>query len=163
MKSHCIFAGCERPASVRGLCPAHYHAFWRAGKKEPPPDSPTVLAAGPIRAALLHQHLPTLAKVAGVSQVHLYGIRRGSFLPTAKMIAKIKRGMRYLTDKQGVAPDLVEWTRAQGDKIGVRELAHKAGVSYVALTRYLARRGDVTTSRTAQRLARYRKKTVSSA
>jgi hypothetical protein len=27
----------------------------------------------------------------------------------------------------------VEWTRAQGDKIGVRELARKAGVSYVAL------------------------------
>jgi hypothetical protein len=71
--------------------------------------------------------------------------------------------MRYLTDKQGVAPDLVEWTRAQGDKIGVRELARKAGVSYVALTRYLARRGDVTTSRTAQRLAKYRKKTVSGA
>ena len=134
---------------------------WRRKQQPPrPQESPKLLAGAPLRLALVNQHLLIVAKAAGVSRGYLKEIRDGTFVPTPETKAKIEQAIQHLKDDYGMMPDLLEWTRAESAKIGAHDLACQAGVSYLALARYLSGRRDPAKFRTAQKLAKYRKKMV---
>ena len=114
-----------------------------------------------IRIAMLEQNMLRLAEMCGITSDYLYLVRDGRYLPSAKILGRIELGLKRLREQRKAAGDLIGWARSQAASIGVPELARRAGVSLVALSRFLARAGRVerfSMSRVEKTLARYREK-----
>jgi hypothetical protein len=166
---HCEVDGCGELVLARGLCARHYMAQRRMARREEQEARAwgarhaarisREFLAQRIRVAMLEQKMRRLAEMCGLTPDNLYLIRDGRYLPSAKTLGRIELGLRRLREQREAAGDLIDWVRAHAASIGLPELARRAGVSLIALSRFLARADRVersSMSRVEKKLARYR-------
>ena len=168
---HCDVDACGELVLARGLCARHYMVQRRMARRDEREAGAwgarhaarisREFLAQRIRIAMLEQNMLRLAEMCGVTPDYLYLIRDGRYLPSAKILGRIELGLKRLREQRKAAGDLIGWARSLAASIGVPELARRAGVSLVALSRFLARAGRVerfSMSRVEKTLARYREK-----
>jgi hypothetical protein len=167
----CDVDACGEVVLARGLCARHYMAQRRMARRQEREARAwgarhaarisREFLAQRIRIAMLEQNIGRLAEMCGITPDYLYLIRDGRYLPTPKILGRIELGLKRLRERREAAGDLIGWARSQAASIGLPELARRAGVSLVALSRFLARAERVerlSISRVENKLARYREK-----
>jgi transcriptional regulator with XRE-family HTH domain len=150
-RTRCSAPGCEALITSDGLC-RHHLAQERAihreqhkqeaerRKQHQKQERAWCRSATPdIRSAMQGRSMLRLAVATGISAASLYDIRSGHSRPRPETLRAIEQGLRALDQQDGLAVDLLGWLRPQAASLGVREFAQRVGVSYLMLSRYLAR------------------------
>jgi hypothetical protein len=146
-KTRCAVPGCDQLAHARGICNRHYQIEYQAPRRAAAAARRAERRVSPerlgsflrqLREALKVHSTTKMARTCGFSPNYLRLIRTRFYVPSMKAITRIEQILDTLRREEVAWRTLIEWARAQRDRLGVVEFARRMNIPASNLVRVLS-------------------------